>query len=210
MIIEINLKNTELRAIASFAHLASSDDVTPVITGVHITGEANRLLIESTDRYVAGRLTFTPTSEPTFDDFEVNIPAKELSAAYRKFAKSPMVLLKIATSAEYANTVRYEFTDYDSVVAGIGIAGNYPPLARLFPSDTANYDGVPSASLNPSFIAKLAKIYHPADGQREKLAALPWKFHFKGTDSGRPNAVYVTRTVADYPVEVLIQPNLLK
>lgn len=207
----------EFRSIASVAVAASSDDVTPVITSVRISVESGQVTAVATDRYRIARSIFTPTIEQEFSSGDILISAKELT----KFWNSIKVnALKSQLPITFAILVDNQYPDnkiasleYDGMrIETHGMRGNYPPVEGLMTGyDMAECSGVPAVALKPKFLADLDKLFSAFDSAKPSKD-IAWTFRFKGTESGKPGPVYITRNgersdggVLDY----LVQPNLL-
>lgn len=208
----------EFRSVASVGVVASSDDVSPIITTVQVTVEAGQVTAIATDRYRIARSIFTPQREDAVvgGDNEINIPAKELTKFWSGIKTTAIKrnLPVSLTIVDDEDTNGKKFVlEYDGArVENFGVKGNYPPVSRLMVGyDEGECDGVPAVSLNPNFLADMVKMFHPRDDNRINMKYVAWQFRFKKTESSKPGPVYITRgsgndgAVLDY----LVQPNLL-
>lgn len=191
----------QFRSIASLTVFSGNDSIALVINAVRIERDGNELLAMSTNRYVATRARI-PVGEDTSDEFAVTIPNDLLT----KFA----TLIK----ADKVGSVTIEIDDLNIVTLtnnyGVSlntavVAGNYPPINRLFP-ETHNVEPIDTVQLRVEWLVKLAKIQTPNEKKIDKDQ--PWTFTFYGMSSSqqrpRPNAIMATRN----EIDVLIQPNI--
>lgn len=207
----------EFRSITSVAVAASSDDVTPVITSVRISVESGQVTAVATDRYRIARTIFTPSIEQEFSSGDILISAKELTKFWNGIKVNALksnlpIALTILTDEQYPDSKMYSL-EYDGMrVESHGMRGNYPPVEGLMSGyDVSECSGVPAVALKPKFLSDLDKLFSAFDSVKPSKD-IAWTFRFKGTESGRPGPVYITRNgersdggVLDY----LVQPNLL-
>ena len=200
------MKVTMSKEILISAHSVSvgtsKDDVTPIIQALCFTREGDNLRVLATDRYVIMSGTYEGVE---FDDWEeganVLVDHKRLKSVVDyvkgiKWLSVPITLEDGVMSVENMTT---------TVAADTGTA-TFPPVAKLFPTDTPN--GATGLMLNVEFLARLGKIIPPvAKPGREKL----WEFSFShNTDNTKPLPVLAVSAGDDYTMQALIQPNLYK
>lgn len=211
----------EFRAVVSVGVAASSDDVTPIISAVHISvTDAGEVTAVATDRYRIARVIFTPKTDEAVIGGEdsITINAKELSKfwagikvnALKSYA--PIILDIVTEPSEYGDNKKFVLEYLSSRVENVATKGNYPPVERLMVDyQVEQCAGVPAVSLNPNFLGDMVKMYHPRDDRKINMKNVAWQFRFKATDSKKPGPVYITRgsDIAGATLDYLVQPNLL-
>lgn len=194
-------------SLASVGYAASTDDVTPTIETVQISTVSDELTAIATDRYVVAEATFEPLSIEG-DDTEILIHAPFLLKAAKTFPakRGQSTLIRIAISDEDELGREIEITDYDQKMSSREVKGNYPPVARLFPTEIPSDVSFAGWNLSPAKIAQLAKIIPPTTTLRD-MKDEPLSFAPTGDDvaTGRKHAIQVTR--GKYAgLRMLIQP----
>lgn len=207
---------------------ASKDDLTRIITGVHIDAEGS---LVATDRYSVGRYKPAYDSHDFLrprmqgDDFAgatlpieavkwiAGLRATKLAAG--KYAVSSYgVRLVVDSDAKTVKVALVQGVDWehyddheddDSNVEQSArfdlLAGNYPPVARLFPNEQTEF-GTDQISLKMEFLVRIATATKWL-GDRSDVA----RFKFtKTANPAKPGPVWVQ--VGD-KFDSLIQPNLL-
>jgi hypothetical protein len=200
------MKVTMSKEILISAHSVSvgtsKDNVTPIIQALCFTREGDNLRVLATDRYVIMSGTYRDVQ---FDDWEdgvnVLVDHKRLKSVVDyvkgiKWLSVPVTLEDGVMSVESMTT---------TVAADTGTS-TFPPVAKLFPTDTPN--GATELRLNVEFLTRLGKIIPPVVRPgREKL----WEFSFShNTDNTKPLPVLAVSAGDDYTMQALIQPNLMK
>jgi hypothetical protein len=210
----------EFRSIASIGVAASNDDVTPVITSVRISVSDGEVTTVATDRYRIARSIFRPSMTDAIDPASENnilISAKELTKFWNSIKvaalKSHMpIILNILTDEQYPDNKKYVLEYDGSRVESNAMRGNYPPVEGLMTGyDESDLSGVPQVALKPKFLADLDKLFSAFDSARPSKD-IAWTFRFKGTDSGKPGPVYITRkgeSTDSGTLDYLVQPNLI-
>jgi hypothetical protein len=220
------LTHDQLRAIATLSHAASRDDMTPVITGVHLEVSAGIVTAVATDRYRVAELTFpamTTDETPglaglTFEPLAgVIIPAPLLARTVKQLPRRS-ILPTVATiavtyddSADGRRLIRFADTYAGFDTSDQAISGNYPPVARLFPADVAYLEPYAGGvGLNAGYLATLDKLALPGDLRGPKV----YSMHTQAGDTYAPNKpkpVLFTRGDVDKGgmLRYLLQPNLI-
>lgn len=206
----ILLSRKHLTSLASVAYAASTDGVTPTIETVHITTVSDELTAIATDRYVVAEITFEPLSIEG-DDTEALIHAPFLLKAAKAFpakrGQSAPIRITISDEDELGREI--EITDYDQSMTSREVKGDYPPVARLFPTEIPRDVTFAGWNLSPAKIAQLAKIIPPTTTLRD-MKGEPLSFAPTGDDvaTGRKHAIQVTR--GKYAgLRMLIQPAII-
>lgn len=127
-------------AIAQVAFAASKDDVTPVLTGVQLEVEGDRLSLVATDRYRVSMREIPWDPGNVISDSEeattALIPARTLIEVGKTFAHTGE--LSVAFSGTGDREI-VAFSSANRTVTSLLIKGNFPPVKRLFPEDTGHY-----------------------------------------------------------------------
>lgn len=113
-------------AMSRVAIAASSDDVTPIIGGVHTMVTDGAVTFAATDRYRVAHLSMQCE---TGAEGDFTIPALVLREAAKALGSSELVTLGVTESG--AVSLRGE---RGAILTNV-ITGKFPPVARLFPSE---------------------------------------------------------------------------
>lgn len=210
------------QSAAAMLTSASKDDVTPVITAAHFDGAE----LWATDRYKVAR--FPMPTRPAKDDdrlelgSEFLIPRAALEWVAKIAPKSLRFKAALATMTDNGYTIRYEHEHPESqpvnreypgtVTASVvdmngktersqafdGVAGNFPPVARLFPAEDAQPAAMTQA-FNPSYMIEILN-YCKKYGN-----SAPFKITTYGDGANRMSPALIEGAGASF----LLQPNLI-
>lgn len=203
----------EFRAIVSTGVAAATADVTPVLTQIQLSYDAETKMFTAlaTDRYRVARNRFPSVyAADSLESFEILLPAKELTKFWTSVKSSALrtnsdLLLDIIDAAGH-QLWSLEFDNQK--IGGDEIRGNYPPVERLFPANYADETPAQGLSLNMAYVGDLAKLYAASDDARINLKEIPWQTFTQAGE--RPLPVYFTRTTEDGAlVDYILQPNLI-
>lgn len=131
-------------AISQVSAAASKDDVTPVITGVHLEVNETSLTLTATDRYRVATRSIDWEGNGSVDSVFALVPAKIVTEVGKTFGSDGVVKIAIIKDAERELIA---FSGGTKTVTSLLIKGNYPPVGRLFPSDVNNFAVVNTAEL---------------------------------------------------------------
>lgn len=124
-------------AVAQVAPAASRDDVTPVITGVLLDVSSSALMMMATDRYrVAARQLAWKTNGVGDEGLQALIPARTLAEIGKTFSSAGEITITLNTGGERELVA---FGSADRTVTTLLIKGSFPPVTKLFPSETPDY-----------------------------------------------------------------------
>ena len=127
-------------AISQVAFAASRDDVTPVLTGVQLEVEGDRLSLVATDRYrVAMREIPWDPGTVIADSSETTtalIPARTLIEVGKTFSHTGELSVAFSGSGDREIIA---FSSGNRTVTSLLIKGNFPPVKRLFPEEVSHY-----------------------------------------------------------------------
>ncbi len=124
-------------AVAQVAPAASRDDVTPVITGVLLNVSSSALMMMATDRYrVAARQLAWKSSGVSDEGLQALIPARTLAEIGKTFSSAGEMTITLNTGGERELVA---FGSADRTVTSLLIKGSFPPVTKLFPSETPDY-----------------------------------------------------------------------
>jgi DNA polymerase III subunit beta len=131
-------------AVSQTAMAASSDEASPVLTGVLFSVDGERLTLAATDRHrlAVKTLDVAPTGEKPFSG-SVIVPSRHLSEVAR--AVNPTRPTVAISFSEQRNQVFFHLKDLD--VSSRLIEGNYPNYAQVIPGESTTTVKLPTASL---------------------------------------------------------------
>lgn len=123
-------------AISQVIIAAARDDSLPIMTAVNVVAQGNTLKLIASDRYrVAVRgIHFESTSDE--ESFEACVPAKFLQEVGKIFSNAQTVEI---ARIERDGREMIAFSSENQVVTSQLLSGKFPPVERLFPSDTSHY-----------------------------------------------------------------------
>ncbi len=130
-------------AAGQVAQAASREDVLKVISGVLLEVEGKSLNMAATDRYrVAVRsLEWDSNSD---EGFAALVSAKTISEVGKTFAAAGTISISLT---EVDNRKTIAFSAANKTVTSLLIAGAFPPVQKLFPTEAPKYAVVNTADL---------------------------------------------------------------
>lgn len=132
-------------AVGQVAPAASRDDVTPVITGVLLNVSSSMLEMMATDRYrVAARQLAWTSSGVSDEGLQALIPARTLAEIGKTFSSAGEITITLNTGGERELVA---FGSSERTVTTLLIKGSFPPVTKLFPSETPDYAVVSTQDL---------------------------------------------------------------
>lgn len=131
-------------AVAQVAVAASREDVTPVITGVQLEASDTRLSLIATDRYRVSVRSIPWDAGDDTDVLTALVPARTISEVGRTFGSAAQISI---TMSEQGERQQIAFSAGDKTVTSLLIKGNYPPVRRLFPTETPHHAVLNTAEL---------------------------------------------------------------
>ena len=199
------LPASTLAAIASLSAATSTDKFTPILSMIKVAITPETITAVATDRYIATRLT-TPLGDVTHT-------VSDTGSTFYLNAADAIMLAKLKTGGMFTwNEETREVTaemDNDSRFTLHAVNGNYPPVERLIPSDTAECDIPAGVGLNPSTFARLAKFSLPGERAAELKQAVYRLGVEKLTDSRKPGPIVASRSGSGSYITVIVQPNII-
>lgn len=200
------LPASTLTAIASLSGATSTDKFSPILSVIKVTLTPETVTAVATDRYIAARLT-TPLGDVTHT-------VSDAGSTFYLNAADATMLAKLKTGGMLTwNDETREVTaemDNHSRFTLHAVDGNYPPVERLIPSDTADHDIPAGVGLNPTTFAKLAKFSLPGEKAAD-LKGVAYRLGIeKLTDSRKSGPIVATRSGGGSYLTVIVQPNLLQ
>ncbi|GAA3730458.1 hypothetical protein GCM10022239_03800 [Leifsonia bigeumensis] len=216
----ITLSREQARYLVDVAlSAASTDDVTPVICGAHITVEDGKLRVVCTDRYRAH--TALLKAEKIDGDLDFIIPRDALQwlkANYTYFGSSMRDFQRVTIEVtphpdgppstgpgEVVVTVQeFEAADANSVRwKGKHIRGNFPPVIKLIETARDAEAVLATPRLRLDYLSRMSALSRL--GRQDS----PWVKCTSNTNPNKPGPVYVSwRDGSGVYAEALIQPNL--
>ena len=200
------LPASTLAAIASLSGATSADKFTPILTAIRVTVTPETVTAVATDRYIAARLT-TPLGDVAHTVSDVG------STFYLNAADATMLAkLKAGGMFTWNDETREVTAEMDNASRFTlhAVEGNYPPVERLIPNESAECDIPAGVGLNPTTFAKLAKFALPG----EKAADLKKAAYRLGmgelTDSRKSGPIVATRGGGGSYLTVIVQPTLIQ
>lgn len=131
-------------AVSQVAVAASREDVTPVITGVQIEAADTTLTLIATDRYRVSVRSVPWDAGGDTETLTALVPARTISEVGRTFGSAETIEI---TMSEPGERQQIAFTAGDRTVTSLLIKGNYPPVRRLFPTETTHHAVLNTAEL---------------------------------------------------------------
>lgn len=211
------LTQEQFRSVASVAHAASTDDVTPVLEHVKISVDNNTLIAVSSDRYRIAMVTIPNVEHIAF---EVLVPAKALLklGTDAKRAKSSVQIELIGDGVETSGRENMGAVRYDGLLVTVGSSttelkpianvfnGNYPQVERIMDDvEKREQNGATGVMLNSTFLATLVKLFAPGDDWRKP--DMVFTFQFATQDGSKPQPVLAVRESDAGSVKYLVQPS---
>lgn len=201
----------QVLAVASLQHMASKDDVTPVITGINITVTPTELTASATDRYVVGVLTFPLDQKLVHDVPEegstILVHRSDMIQVAR--LRSDMTFSFVPSDDGRKSVSVQAQTPHDgrSLIFPT-IYGTFPPVARLIDDDPT--DDLPNGiGVNMGLIARVTKLLLPGEKSAATAVLSPWVLKYKApTDPKKLAPIHAYRQNGSAQYRVLIQPTL--
>lgn len=178
----VTMTAREFRHLSTIAHYAGSGDVRPILTYVRLTTTGDNCEATATDSFTLARISVDIVESSGTET--ICVPAESLTRAAKSFAKNKRADESLVTITSDGDTITITSNATADVIGAPTLLETYPDTDSLIPA-ARGISEVPSGiSLNPYFLAKLAKLY-------------PWNEN-KGTGA-------VVRTITDNSRPVLIQ-----
>lgn len=199
-----SLTNAQLIAIASLVNAGTRDPYPPILGGIQLTVTPSTVTATATDRYVAAELSFPlGETEHTIPDEGVSIVIDSPNLV--ALAKEKCGFTFTFTQDEGAYPITAE-GDANGVVRTFpNLAGNFPPVARLFYEDAT--DDLPNGIvLNLAYLGRLSKLLLPGEKTAAAAGKNPWTMSYRNSHKHAP--VMLTRENGMGSYRALIQPNL--
>lgn len=170
--------------------------LTPILTAIRLTVDAERWTASATDRYTAAEVSAPNTGSHNLDDGE------SLTVLLDSDALAPIVSAakpRIPRARVNDDVIAFEHNDeqnflevrvYGSPVGFVDlVAGNHPPVERLYPNGLAERESI---AFDPEKLARLGKVLAPSHAAEPPSArkGRPLKLSF--TD-GPLTPILVTR-----------------
>lgn len=200
------LPASTLAAIASLSGATSTDKITPILSVIKVTLTPETVTAVATDRYIAARLT-TPLGD-------VAHTVSDTGSTFYLNAADATMLAKLKTGGMFTwNEETREVTaemDNHARFTLHAVDGNYPPVERLIPNESADHDIPAGVGLNPTTFAKLAKFALPGEKAADLKKAAYRLGIEKLTDSRKSGPIVATRSGSGSYLTVIVQPNLIR
>ena len=132
------------QAVAQVSIAASRDETLPLLTGVRVEIEGEKVTLLATDRYrlAMRELTWHPSS-PSFSAVAL-VRARTLSDVAKSLTSAGSVDMALAEDS--ASLIG--FTAGGRQTTSLLVDGDYPPVRRLFPEETTTHAVVATAALS--------------------------------------------------------------
>jgi DNA polymerase III beta subunit len=119
--------------VGQVAKFAGRDETLPMMTGIHVVADGDRLLLESTDRYRLAVHELAWANE--VDKLDALVPAKLLAEVTAALAKDAGALVTIGYASDGPGDGRLSVeTDHMRVWTRLIDGANYPPVRQLTPA----------------------------------------------------------------------------
>ncbi|MDO4792352.1 MAG: DNA polymerase III subunit beta [Buchananella hordeovulneris] len=127
------------QAVAQVSLAASRDETLPLLGGVRVEIEGERMRLMATDRYrlAVRELLWHPSA--TGLEVQALIKAKTLSDVSKSLSSGGAVELALSTQSEPGAPALVGFAAGGRTTTSLLTEGDYPPVMRLFPTETPVY-----------------------------------------------------------------------
>ncbi|MCW2542057.1 MAG: polymerase subunit beta [Frankiales bacterium] len=124
------------RAVSQVAVAAGKDDTLPMLTGVRLEIDGDRVTLAATDRYrlAVRELTWNPANA-TSADAQVLVPARTLSDAARSLTGDSELTISLSTSGSGEGIIGFSGTGRRTTTRLLD--AQFPPYRTLLPTDFA-------------------------------------------------------------------------
>ena len=124
-------------AVAQSAIAAGRDDTLPMLTGVRLEIDGDRLTLAATDRYrlAVRELSWTPLSSGG-DATQVLVPARTLADAAKSLSHSDQMTIALSTSGSGEGIIGFSAAGRQATTRLLD--AQFPPYRTLLPSDWAS------------------------------------------------------------------------
>lgn len=195
----------------------SKDDVTPLICAAHITAdEDGKVTAAATDRYRVHRIFAKSTAQhkEPFDVVLDNATLKWLSVNARRYVKGWPDPIVVIDADERDGTKHVTITIQESASGAgrslsleeYGVAGVYPPIARLFDEIDPESKVAESVGLRPEYLGALGALIR-RKGQPVKMFT-PRSARLGSTTKAAPVRFEFQDDAGNVYADALIQPHL--
>lgn len=200
-----HLAASTIAAIASLAAATGTDKITPILSVIKITVTPETVTAVATDRYIAARLT-TPLGD-------VAHTTTDTGSTFYLNAADATRLAKLKTSGMFTwddetREVTAE-TDNHSRFTLTALNGNYPPIERIIPNETAEYDIPAGIGFNPTMFGRLAKLALPDETPASAKKAAYRLGIERSPESTKSAPIVATRSGGGSYLTVIVQPPLV-
>ncbi|WP_166987835.1 DNA polymerase III subunit beta [Canibacter zhoujuaniae] len=184
---------------------ASSEDVTPVITGVHLKTKENVLTLTATDRYRVAMRGIDWENHDAETEHEALVPAKVIHEVSKLLAKAETIKIVIQKNGD-RQLIGF-IGDGRSITSTL-ISGNYPPVERLFPETVENFAVINTGDLRQAVdLVSIVVEQHAA----VRFNFVDGQVTLEGTggEAGRATQSVDTHLVGD-DVVISLRPSFLR
>lgn len=206
------LSADQIKAIASM-HAATPQSAsermsTPVLAAIRVDVTGATLTAVATDRYMAGMLELTLEPEhvtpATAEGISLQLDSKEWQALAKRV--QPHCALTFAIDDDGIVTAKDAVTGL-TVAAAPQVSGNFPPVARLFPSEPGPLNTAPA--FGPDKLTRAFKMHTPGHDTAKARRDLAWKFETDSSHGGAkiaPALLTPNSNTDAARLSVLVQP----
>jgi DNA polymerase III subunit beta len=122
------------QAVAQVAVAAGRDDTLPMLTGVRLEIDGDRLTLAATDRYrlAVREVTWNPV-DPTAEPVQVLVPARTLADAAKSLTNDAEVTIALSSSGVGEGIIGFSATGRRTTTRLLD--AQFPPYRSLLPSD---------------------------------------------------------------------------
>lgn len=205
-----------LRSIATLHNATPADkaarDMTPILTAIQLTVTPAEWRAVATDRYVVAELTgdmgdYAHTLPMDGTETTVLIRSTDLVDYVKRMGARSSLPVMVTISDDGAEI---ELNNYDVRSGYRTVTGNFPPVARLFPEESAFTD-LGAIGIDPNKLARLGKILMPFEVAMRPADRSSLPTYIRFTEQGdRPGPVLVTRGPSATGYRALLQPVLIR
>lgn len=203
----------QMLAVASLQHMASKDDVTPVLTGIELHVTPTTLTATATDRYVVGQL-ITQLQQGLENDVpeegvKILLPRADVAQVARMRSEIQLTFDAPADARQSVSVTASAVRDHRSLTFP-SIYGNFPPVDRLFYDDPT--EDIPSGiAFNMGLLARVTKLLLPGEKSTTTAVLSPWVLKYQtmtSVQNKKMSPLMAERGNGRDRFRVLVQPNV--
>ncbi|MDO4241507.1 MAG: DNA polymerase III subunit beta [Microbacteriaceae bacterium] len=192
-------------AISQVFPAASSEDVTPVITSVRLHVVDNTLTLTATDRYRVAIRGIEWENHSDQNEIVALVPARVLHEVSKQLPHAETV--QIVIQADGDRQMIGFIADGKAITSQL-VSGNFPPVERLFPSNTEHSAVINTAELREA-VDLVSVIVDQDTALRFNFTDGNVSLHAIGSEAAQGSSS-VDAHLAGNDIDISLKPNFLK